>query len=243
MTPEAVPPGCLACSFWCPGVCDVEPSRALHGARVSARGQAPADEELVKRHLTMSETSHESPHFTTLFERHFRFVVAAVCRITGRFDMAQDLAQEVFVKALLNVRSFRQDARVRTWLYAIARNCCYDYARARAVRPREVSDDTVADSPPVVGNDALQALYLAEARRIVLRLMRDADLDDIERRAFQLHYAGDVPIDAVTARLGLRNRSGAKAHIVSAKRKLRSAVRRWRSRTANQASITPWRMA
>jgi len=242
MTPEAVPPDCHACAFWCHGVCDVEPSRALHGARVSACGQVPADEELVKRHLATS-AAHESPDFSTLFERHFRYVVAAVCRITGRFDMAQDLAQEVFVKALLNIRSFRQDARFTTWLYAIARNCCYDYARARAVRPREVSDDTVAAAPPVVANDALQSLHLAEARRIVLRLMRDADLDDTERRAFGLHYAGDVPLDAVTARLGLRNRSGAKAHIVSAKRKLRSAVRRWRSRTANQGSITPWRMA
>ncbi len=229
MTAAAVPAKCLTCAFRCAGICDVERARALHGARGRVTQCAPSDEELVGCHLAAAASSHESPYFTTLFERHFRYVVAAVCRFTGRFEIAQDLAQDVFVKALLNIRSFRRDARFTTWLYAIARNCCFDYAKACAARPREIGDSVAA--PPVVTNAALRILYVAEARRIVLRLMRDADLDDTERRVFLLHYAGDVPLEAVTARLALRNRSGAKAHIVSAKRKLRGAVRRWKSRT------------
>lgn len=198
--------------------------------------RAPSDEELVGRHLEVATSSHESPHFAVLFERHFRYVVAAVCRFTGRFEIAQDLAQDVFVKALLHIRSFRRDARFTTWLYAIARNCCFDYAKACAARPREIGDDGIA-TPPAVTNTALQALYVAEARRIVLRLMRDADLDETERRVFLLHYAADVPLDALTTRLALRNRSGAKAHIVSAKRKLRVAVRRWNNRSVPAVRI------
>jgi len=229
---------CLTCAFRCPGVCEAEPSEALHAAAATACGQLPCDEELVRRHLTGRPSFRESPDFSILFERHFRYVVAAVCRFTGRFDSAQDLAQEVFVKALVNIRSFRHDAKFTTWLYAIARNCCYDHAKARAVRPREVSDVAVANSPPIVANDALRRLYVAEARRIVMQLMKDADLDAVERRAFLLHYAADESLDAVTARLALTNLSGAKAPIVSARRKLRSAVQRWKLRTARVRSTS-----
>ena len=194
----------------------------------------------MKRHLA-SGGVHESPHFSALFERHYRYVVAAVCRISGRYDNAQDLAQDVFVKALLNIHTWRRDARFTTWR-AIARNWCYDDAKALAARPREVPDEELKDSGPIVENAALRALHLRESRRIIRRLMTDAQLDDTETRAFTLHYGGDLPLETVTARLGLKNRSGAKAHIVSAKRKLGRAVWRWRKLTAGQASMTPWRI-
>ena len=41
-----------------------------------------------------------------------------------------------------------------------------------------------------------------------------------------LHYAEEMPLDAITRLLSLKNSSGAKAYIVSAKRKLSSAVTR-----------------
>ena len=46
-----------------------------------------------------------------------------------------------------------------------------------------------------------------------------------------LHYGDEMRLDAITAALGLTNASGAKAYIVSARRKLNMAVTRWKSRT------------
>jgi RNA polymerase sigma-70 factor (ECF subfamily) len=198
---------------------------------------------LVERHLATAAAAVDTPYLSLVFERHYRFVVAAVCRITGRFDMAQDLAQEVFVKVLRNIAGFRSDAKFTTWLYAIARNCCYDYAKACAARPRELGEETLAESPAVVENDALRSLHIDDARRIVHRLIVDARLDETERRVFTLHYGADIPLDALSDRLGLRNRSGAKASIVSAKRKLGKALARWRQRRRSQGSMMPWRMA
>jgi len=80
-----------------------------------------------------------------------------------------------------------------------------------------------------------------EARRILFRLMKDARLDETETKVFGLHYAGGMPLDAVTTRLRLENRSGAKARIVSAKRKLDRAVERWKRRS--QGMMTPVRIA
>src|SRR4029079_2057524 len=124
------------------------------------------------------------------------------------------------------------------------RNCCRDYAKARAARPREVGDYSVVTTPPIAENEAIRSLELESARILVRRLMLDAALDRTERRAVLLHYAGDVPVRMLTAKLQLRNASGAKAPIVSATRKLRAAVARWQSRERRQfgcPQITPVR--
>jgi DNA-directed RNA polymerase specialized sigma24 family protein len=58
----------------------------------------------------------------------------------------------------------------------------------------------------------------------------DQELDEIEKQVFILHYADEVPLKVITRLLGLTNRSGAKAYIVSARRKLSRAVREWKAR-------------
>ena len=55
-------------------------------------------------------------------------------------------------------------------------------------------------------------------------------LDQVERKVFTLHYVDEMPLDAITRLLGLNNASGAKAYIVSARRKLARATQRLRAR-------------
>ena len=45
--------------------------------------------------------------------------------------LADDLAQETFLRAYKNIRSFRGEARFSTWLYRIAYNCFREDARRR----------------------------------------------------------------------------------------------------------------
>jgi RNA polymerase sigma-70 factor (ECF subfamily) len=200
---------CETCAYRCPEVCEAEPACAFRAARTQTRQQGTDTEANIAR--------------------HHRYLVAAICRMTGRFDIARDLAQDVFVKALTNIDAFRQHAQFTTWLYAIARNRCYDFLKSRAAL-REVGEEALAEAAPVVDNAALRALEVSEARRIVVRLIRDAVLEPVERRAFMLHYAGGVSLDELTRGLHLHNRSGAKAQIVSARRKLGRAATRWKRR-------------
>ena len=51
--------------------------------------------------------------------------------LKGDAAAAQDVTQEVFVKAFRAARSFRQDARLSTWLYRIVANACLDELRRR----------------------------------------------------------------------------------------------------------------
>ena len=57
---------------------------------------------------------------------------ATLRRLTaGNHALADDLAQETFVLAWRNLRSFRQEAKFSTWLYRIATNCWLADARKR----------------------------------------------------------------------------------------------------------------
>jgi RNA polymerase sigma-70 factor, ECF subfamily len=186
---------------------------------------ALSDEELVARYRLAPTAAGSRLLLDELFRRHRAQVVAWCYRLTGDRILAPDLAQDVFVKAYSSLDSFRNDAKFTTWLYVIARNRCRDEHRARAARVREAPEEAMGETP-WEPNEALAALEAGDARTVVRSLMDEA-LDETEKRVMTLHFGHDMTLDAITAALGLTNPSGAKAYIVSAKRKLNAAMKRW----------------
>ena len=86
------------------------------------------DADLVTRVL-VDDDQHA---FGELVRRHQSSVRGLLRQLT-RADtaLADDLAQEAFVRAYRNIRSFRGEARFSTWLYRIAYNCFREHARRR----------------------------------------------------------------------------------------------------------------
>ena len=190
---------------------------------------ALSDEELIAQYQLAPGSDRSRPFVEELFRRHQTRVVAWCYRLTGDRTQAVDLAQDVFVKAYSSLGTFRADSKFTTWLYIIARNRWRDDLRARQSRPREAPEAAMFDEEPSTANDALAALQASDAGTLVRRLM-DEVLDETEKRVMTLHYGHDMRIDAITAALGLTNASGAKAYIVSARRKLNMAVKRWKTK-------------
>ena len=186
-----------------------------------------SDEQLIAQYRLAPAAERSRPLVEELFRRHQSRVVAWCYRLTGDRTQAADLAQEVFTKAYASLDAFRSDSKFTTWLYVITRNRWRDELRARLARPRETSEASIDEVEPTGENEALAALEARDARAIVRRLMADV-LDETEQRVMTLHYGHEMRLDAITATLGLTNASGAKAYIVSAKRKLNAAVKRWK---------------
>ena len=99
------------------------------------------DAELIARALA-GDDRHA---FAELVRRHQSAVRACLRRLTaGNHALADDLAQETFVLAWRNLRTFRQEARFSTWLYRIATNCWLADARKRKETLLGDSDAAVA---------------------------------------------------------------------------------------------------
>lgn len=67
--------------------------------------------------------------FGELVRRHRRGVVNVVFRMCGDADLAQDMAQEAFIRAWLNLPSYRSRSPFRNWVYRIATNAALDALR------------------------------------------------------------------------------------------------------------------
>jgi RNA polymerase sigma-70 factor, ECF subfamily len=92
-------------------------------------------------------TSHEvltidgtEANFEQVFATYYRKVFNVCYKFVQRQDTAEDLTQDIFIKAWRNRASFRQDARLETWLISIARNLCIDYYRS-VRKERQVMTD------------------------------------------------------------------------------------------------------
>lgn len=186
------------------------------------------DEELIERCQAAAEPAAREPFLNVLFQRHHARVASWCYHITGDTNSAVDLAQEVFIKAFQGVHSFRRGSKFTTWLYSITRNHCMDELRSRKRQPQELGDfpEDLRDWG-MTGADS--AIEQRESRDLMRKLIRES-LDDMETKVMTLHYVHEVSLDAVSRMLGLTNDSGAKAYVVSARRKLKRAYETWKDR-------------
>lgn len=191
------------------------------------------DEELIAQYRSATETSQRSQYVNELFRRNYAKVARWCLRFTADRESAADLAQEIFAKAYQNLSSFQGQSKFSTWLYAIVRNHCLNAVRASSRQATELQVDDgeevllqIADSAPNPHSVAEQAA----AAELLRKLLSEA-LDETEKIVFTLHYGEDVPLDSITRWLRLENQSGAKAYIVSAKRKLARSLQQWKARS------------
>jgi RNA polymerase sigma-70 factor, ECF subfamily len=86
------------------------------------------DADLIARVLV----DNDQHAFGELVRRHQSSVRGMLRQLTRTdISLADDLAQETFLRAYNNIRSFRGEARFSTWLYRIAYNCFREHARKR----------------------------------------------------------------------------------------------------------------
>ena len=184
-----------------------------------------SDDELVAEYRRRDAGDREEL-IDELFGRHYHRVARWCLRVTNDREAAADLAQEVFLKAHRHFDSFRGTSRFTTWLYTIVRHESIN--RLRREPPTTESEEVLAEIAALAPGPEEQAAGEQTADRI--RGLLASTLDPTEQSVFTLHYGDEISLDAITRLLGLRNASGAKAYIVSARRKLARAAQRLRAR-------------
>lgn len=189
--------------------------------------QCVADEELIEQARRSAEVAVRREILGELFQRHQSKVILWCYRFTGNRDSAADLAQEIFAKAYVNIDSFQHNARFSTWLYTVTMNHCRDNADRRAVRRERFSEPLTRDIPR---DDPFDLRIEREQEIRALRELMCSTLSDTEQKVLFLHYGEDMKLNEVTRLLQLDNPSGAKAHIVNARRKLAASLERWQQR-------------
>ena len=106
-----------------------------------------------------------------IFRAHQKEIFVYFLRTVGQRELAEDLAQETFVRACRAALLYRAEASIRTWLFSIARATMADHFRKRNPEVLQDPEDTVVVSGTekrLEVEEALAALPLASREALTL---------------------------------------------------------------------------
>src|SRR6476659_7857451 len=96
------------------------------------------DNEIISRVL-----QGDQQIFAELVNRYRHFVFTITLRYTASREDAEEIAQDVFVKAYRSLADFRHDSKFSTWLYAITTNTCITFLRKKKIITRSLDNGKI----------------------------------------------------------------------------------------------------
>jgi RNA polymerase sigma-70 factor (ECF subfamily) len=177
-----------------------------------------SDEAIVSTYLK----TRDPDLFRQLLERHQGRVHRLVSSILGAFaDLdAEQVTQEVFVRAHERLASFRGESRFSTWLHRLAYNRAVEVRRRARFRFEHVpcGDRPLAPAP----DGPHEAAVESERERAVARLVDE--LPDVYRSVVHLHYWMDQSVEEIAATLDVPAGT-VKSYLARARARLRERAR------------------
>ncbi|MBP1655338.1 MAG: polymerase, sigma-24 subunit, subfamily [Bacteroidetes bacterium] len=159
--------------------------------------------------------------FTELMRRYQERVYWTARRIVGGHDDAEDVAQETFVRAYLNLGEFRAESAFFTWLYRIAVNLSLNQLRKRQVVQYLRESDLLSR---FVASERTPASEF-EFRETEARLHAAVQLlPERQKAVFVLRFFDGLSYDEI-AEILKTSVGGLKANYFHALRKIREAMR------------------
>ncbi|MEZ5398507.1 MAG: RNA polymerase sigma factor [Bryobacteraceae bacterium] len=171
----------------------------------------------------MSELERSQVHApedwrSQFIQENLRRIFLQIYRVVGSVEDAQDLTQEVFIKALQRSDQIKDPAKAGHWLSRIASNTAIDFLRKHG----RVSFSDLDDLPEPVavsGAESPEQRLLRAEQRDFLRGGLDS-LSDRERAALVLRDVEDLPAEEV-ARMLQCSKATVRSHIANARVKFK----------------------
>ncbi|HKG78828.1 MAG TPA: sigma-70 family RNA polymerase sigma factor [Pyrinomonadaceae bacterium] len=164
------------------------------------------DEIIVERALT-----GDAEAFGELVRRWERRIFALAYGMLGREEDARDATQETFLAAFRNLRGFRGEAKVSSWLHRIAVNQCISRQRRSKVRSESALEDEhensfatpLNNSPARVAEGRQETLAVRRAiNSLPIELRQVVVMKEFEELTFrEIAEALDLPLSTVKSRL------------------------------------------
>lgn len=153
-----------------------------------------------------------------MVNRHKMMVFNLAYRLLGNYHVAEEAAQDTFVKAIQSINSFRNESRFTTWLYRICYNTCITYKRRKSFELSELLDSNsnsyFAENNSGSMENKDRAVYLKKALN---------GLDPDEATIVNLFYIEDTPTSEIASIVGI-SEGNVRIKLHRARRKLREKL-------------------
>jgi RNA polymerase sigma factor (sigma-70 family) len=140
--------------------------------------------------------------FAGLVSRYQNFVFTICLRYTPNREDAEEIAQDVFVKAYRCLADFRGESKFSTWLYTIVNTSCITFLRKKKLDIRSLDDEKnfgVADTM----DGGMRANQVEQKSRIAMVNNAIKMLHPDDAKVITLFYKGEQSLEEIGSILGM----------------------------------------
>ena len=159
----------------------------------------PTDSEIISRIL-----QGDTQIYSEIVKRYQNFVFTITLRYAQSREDAEEVAQDVFVKAYRSLKDFRGDSKFSTWLYTIVTTTCLSFLRKKKLEVHSLDNERVfelADSQDS-GFKANQ-VETKSRQAMVNEAIRLLSVDDA--KLITLFYKGEQSLEEIAQIMGLES--------------------------------------
>jgi RNA polymerase sigma-70 factor (ECF subfamily) len=180
----------------------------------------------------------DAASFAILLQKHRNVVVQYLSRMVQNHAVAEELAQDVFVRVYRSRHSYEPSAKFTTWLFRITTNVALNHFRDE----RHDNQNISLDAPTATGKrfEAPDYQYSVEQRLVKEATAKEireaiASLPEKQRAAVLMHKYQDMDYNQIATVLGM-SRSAVKALMFRSYERLRAALSHLDSNCARTAA-------
>ncbi len=175
------------------------------------------DNEIISRVL-----QGDQQVFAELVKRYRHFVFTIALRYTANREDAEEIAQDVFVKAYRSLADFRRDSKFSTWLYTITTNTCSSFLRKKKMAIHSLANEKTFElansaESTINGKEAGQKFKEALVNRAICLLNAD------DATILTLFYKGEQSLEEIGQIMGITSNT-AKVKLHRARRRLKEKL-------------------
>ena len=155
------------------------------------------DNEIIARVL-----KGEQALFSALVERYQNYVFTLVLRMVQGREDAEEVSQDIFVKAYRSLADFRGESKFSTWLYTVVRTSCITFLRKRKLETTSLDNEKVLVQ--LENRDSgLRANKIEQKSRQAMVNEANAMLSPDDAQVITLFYKGEQSLEEMGAILGM----------------------------------------
>lgn len=177
----------------------------------------PSDLEVIDQVLKGNHQKYE-----LLVKKYQAFAFTIALRYTKNREDAEELAQSAFVKAYLNLRDYRGDAKFSTWLYTIVSSLCLSFLRKKKLEVHSLDQEYVFERADA-HESSLRADQIEQRSRLQLLSRAMELLHPDDAKLLTLFYKAEQSLDEIAKILHIEP-NNAKVKLHRARQRLKETM-------------------
>lgn len=178
--------------------------------------------ELTDNEIIRKVLDGEHQHYAVLVKRYQNFVFTITLRYTENREDAEEISQDVFVKAFRSLKDFRGDSKFTTWLYTIVTTSSITFLRKKKLQTHSLDNEHVfelADSQ----DSGMRANQVEQKSRSAMVNDAIRMLGPEDAQIITLFYKGEQSLEEISQIMGIEP-NAAKVRLHRARQRLREKM-------------------